>query len=78
MLRSLPYAALPGCITKTEPGDGSEAPMNGPTKAPRAMPLQEISRQANLQATPGLNHVAKRKREGEETSSGVHAQGVSN
>ena len=65
---------MSGYVPKEEPAEGPEALPNGPSKAGRAMPLQDISRHANLQSSSDTNQAAKRKREGEGDGSQAGAQ----
>lgn len=74
MMRLLQHPSAPPGIGKGEQNYYPEVPMNGTSRMPRTLPLQEISKQANLQQMAMHGMVNKRRREGEESTDGNDSQ----
>lgn len=78
MMRMLQHPSGASGMGKGEHQQYPEVPLNG-TRMPRTLPLQEISKQANLQQLVMNGMVNKRRREGGESEdvTAQQSQGVS-
>ena len=75
MMRILQHPPAPSGLVKGEHQPNPEFPVNGTARMPRTLPLQEISKQANMQQIMAMHGmVNKRRREGEEVADGNESQ----